>query len=144
MKSKGISTAKSLIQMKKYCSLLLFFFLLLSNIVMGQSIENDTTKLLTVVFDSMNFKHVLENHYIHRDFKLRGIEVINEKSYNPNKHKLVIAITKLKMRKHKAIIHGCDFNQKQTKSLKFILHATKKGDEWLFNIKNKKNSITFY
>lgn len=130
--------------MKKYYLLLLFFFATLPYIVDGQTIENDTTKLLTIVFDSMSFKCVLANRYVHQDYKLGNIEVIDEDSYNPDKQKLVVIITKLKMRKHKAIIHGYDFNKKQSKSLKFVLYATKKRDKWIFNTTDKRNIITIY
>ena len=130
--------------MKKYSLLLLFFFSTLSDVVIGRTIENDTTRLLTVVFDSMCFKCVLENRYVQRDFKLGDAEVINEKSYNPNKHKLVVVITKLKIRRHKAIIYGYDFNKQQARNLAFILYVTKKRGEWIFDINNKKNVITIY
>lgn len=130
--------------MKKYSLLLFFFFSMLSNVVIGRTIENDTTRLLTVVFDSIGCKHVLENNYVRRDYKLGDVEVISEKSYDPKKHKLVIVITKLKVRRHKAIIYGCDFNRQQTKNLTFIFYVMKKRGEWIFDINNKKNAMILY
>lgn len=130
--------------MKKYGLLLFFFFSTLSNVVVGQIIENDTTRLLAVVFDSIGCKHVLENSYVRRDYKLGDIEVVGEKSYDPKKHKLVIVITKLKVRRHKAIIYGCDFNRQQTKNLTFVLYVKKRGGEWIFDIDSKKNVMIFY
>ncbi len=130
--------------MKKYSLLLLFFFSTLSDVVIGRTIENDTTKLLTVVLDSIGSKHVLENNYVRRNYKLGNVEVISEKSYDPQKHKLVVVITKLKIRRHKAIIYGYDFNKQQARNLAFILYVTKKRGEWIFDINNKKNVITIY
>lgn len=130
--------------MKKYSLLLLFFFSTLSDVVIGRTIENDTTKLLTVVLDSIGSKHVLENNYVRRNYKLGNVEVISEKSYDPQKHKLVIVITKLKVRRHKAIVYGRDFNRQQARNLTFIFYMTKKRGEWIFDINNKKNVITIY